>query len=340
MRVAMASAEVAKAFKEMATKFSIDPKVIDWMMDPAGLGATTLSDFLFCVKDAGEISDLTTTIMTAKGIDNAEKWATTSRIRQAWTALKDATDQAGVVRKRGVDQTDLDELLHQDDLDDLVQVFWNRYKMVFPPEINPGDVLVSRLHREITKRILSVREVERVKSQQQQRMSSRKKQKVCEGIELLTGQADDEWDAIGDVQGYLLKLWTLMVAYAVAGCKPLTHAPAAGKEAKDKTYEAVQCPLDIVMKYHTRAALRVRELPPHKALEWLQTRDIAERTMWVDKYRNSDKPLGLVIEEVFNMREGLWNPPEAATPAATGGGGNGGSGRGGGNGSGNGGGNN
>jgi hypothetical protein len=321
-----ANAEVTQQFQDMGSKFGLDVKVVEWLLETAGLGAIALKDFLFCVRDAAEIADLTTVIMKAKQIDESEKWNVTSRIRQAWISLKEAQDQASVVRKRGVDQTDLDELLHQDDLDDLQGMFWNRHKMMFPPEINPGDMLVSRLHREVTKRLLSVREVERVKSQQQQRMSSRKKQRVCEGLELLTGQADDEWDAIGDVQDYLLKLWTLMVAYAMAGCKPLAGAPQPNKEMKDKTYEAVNCPLDIVMKYHTRATLRVRGLPARQALEWLHTRDIAERTMWVDKYRNSDKPLGLVIEEVFNMREGLWNPPEAvvAIPAGGGGGGGGG----------------
>ena len=68
----MASEEVAKAFEDMAAKFGIDAKIIDWILDPAGLGAKTMMDFLYCVKDAPEISELMTTIMTAKGIDAGE----------------------------------------------------------------------------------------------------------------------------------------------------------------------------------------------------------------------------------------------------------------------------
>ena len=87
-------------------------------------------------------------------------------------------DQARVIRKRGGDPTNFDEIRHQDDLDDLAMVFWSRHEMASPPEINPGDMMVSRLHRDITKRLLSVREIERIKSQQQQRMFSRKEQMV------------------------------------------------------------------------------------------------------------------------------------------------------------------
>ena len=36
--------------------------------------------------------------------------------------------------------------------------------------------------------------------------------------------------------------------------------------------------------------------------------------MWVDRYRDSGKTLGAVIEEVFHMREAMWEYGESSTP--------------------------
>ena len=36
--------------------------------------------------------------------------------------------------------------------------------------------------------------------------------------------------------------------------------------------------------------------------------------MWVDRYRDSGKTLGAVIEEVFHMREAMWEYGESSSP--------------------------
>ena len=56
------------------------------------------------------------------------------------------------------------------------------------------------------------------------------------------------------------------------------------------------------------------KVPHAQQLEWLTTRDEGERAMWVDRYRDSGKTLGAVIEEVFHMREAMWEYGESSSP--------------------------
>ena len=41
----------------------------------------------------------------------------------------------------------------------------------------------------------------------------------------------------------------------------------------------------------------LQSLPHHKRLGWLQAQDLAERTEWVTKFRESTKMLGQVVME-------------------------------------------
>ena len=65
---------------------------------------------------------------------------------------------------------------------------WGRYKTIWPPEVAPSDLLLSRLVRELGKRLLSVKEVLKVKTQAQQQRMSRERTKMGEGIEIITGE--------------------------------------------------------------------------------------------------------------------------------------------------------
>ena len=55
-----------------------------------------------------------------------------------------------------------------------------------PPELAPADLLVSRISREIDKRMLSIKEVFQVRTQAHQLRASRKHTRVGEGIEKWT----------------------------------------------------------------------------------------------------------------------------------------------------------
>ena len=149
----MASSEVKAAFEEVEKKFQWDPKVTKWLLAPDGLGATSLNDFLFAATEAKELG----TIADQAGCEN--KLLMTSRIRQAWTSLKTSSDDKEKLKRKNAEDVEMDSMLPQMELDDLAAKHYHRYRMVWPPEIMPSDQLISRVSKEMDKRLRGVTQV-------------------------------------------------------------------------------------------------------------------------------------------------------------------------------------
>eukprot|EP00435_Cladocopium_sp_Y103_P006330 s2072_g2.t1 len=119
-----------------------------------------------------------------------------------------------------------------------------------------------------------------------------------------------------DYENYLDKLYTLLLAYAMAGCAGVTGAPEAIQENNlgADTTKFVAVPLDVVFKYFFRAKRSSAALPAHARLQWLQARDLEERSEWVSKFRESTSTLGQVIQEVYTSRDAHWAAAPVAAP--------------------------
>ena len=63
------------------------------------------------------------------------------------------------------------------------------------------------------------------------------------------------------------------------------------------------------MHYYFRAQDRAHSLQYHMALGWIQRKDEAERTVWVDRFRNSTESLGEIIQHTLQTREAMWELP-------------------------------
>eukprot|EP00435_Cladocopium_sp_Y103_P053820 s37_g17.t1 len=100
----------------------------------------------------------------------------------------------------------------------------------------------------------------------------------------------------------------------MAGCAGVTGAPEAIQENNlgADTTKFVAVPLDVVFKYFFRAKRSSAALPANARLQWLQPRDLEERSEWVSKFRESTSTLGQVIQEVYTSRDAHW----AATAVA------------------------
>ena len=199
-----------------------------------------------------------------------------ARLRRAWSAVSLYFKQCDTDRSK-VSATDLDSLLGDSELRDVKVAFWTRYRVRLPPELYPSDATVSRVSREMSKRLLCVFDVWKVRSLQFQLTSSSKKRKLADT--LFVEEDADEDTVARDWEGYLDKLYTLLVAYALAGTGRVSGAPEAAREAvlgADST-SFVQVPLD-VLAYYYRARRVLQSLPHHKRLGWLQAQDLAERT--------------------------------------------------------------
>ena len=294
------AATVASQFDELQVKFGIDAKTRAWLTAEEGLNASSIMDFLHAAASETDVQKM----VEAAQADNV--FLATSRLRQAWLSLRKAEEEVASIKRRGLDETDLDTLLAQPVLDDIAARHWARYKQTWPPELAPADLLVSRISREISKRMLSVKEVFKVRTQAHQLRASRKRTRVGEGIEVAIGESEDT-EAVRSVHSYLQLHLTLMLAYSMAGCRARTGAPLQEPRGSDST-AFVEVPLDTVMRYHYRLQDRAGRL--HQgALAWLATHDEQDRAAWVDKFRNSEESLGTIIAACIATREAMWEVP-------------------------------
>ena len=230
-----------------------------------------------------------------------------ARLRRAWSAVRLFFQQAEQDRSK-VPAADLDAMMTDDELRDAKVLFWRRYKMRFPTDVHPADSTVSRVSREMDKRMLCVYSLWKVKSLQHQLHCTQKKRKLGEG--LYTDDVDDEEPVRQDFEAYMDKLQTLMLAYSIAGSAPAPGAPALTEESTlgaDST-RFVKAPLDVMMAYFLRAKRTASQLHPSKRLTWVMARDSEERAEWVSRFREGTATLGTVVKEVFSARDAHWIP--------------------------------
>ena len=175
-----------------------------------------------------------------------------ARVRRAWSAVRLYLQQAGQDRSK-VALADLDSMLGDSELRDVETAFWQRYKLRFPSEVHPSDTVVSRVSRELAKRMLCVFNIWKVKNLQFQLTTVQKKRKL--GDNLYTDEAETEELVSKDAETYLHKLYTLMLAYALAGAGPLTGVadPSKEKTLVSNSAEFVEVPLNVMLAYWFRA---------------------------------------------------------------------------------------
>jgi hypothetical protein len=295
----MASPDAVQLFAELGSQFELDPKVTTWLTAPDGLAAKRLDDLLYACNEDG-IDKLVEAAKPSNVI------LATSRLRQMWRSLKKARDEDDVIKRAGQDTIDMDDLLTASVLDDIEARHWARYKMTWPPEIAPADTLVSRIVREFEKRALSVQMVLKARTQAHQQRDVRKRTRVAEGLEMVSAVVSH--DAAPSLHNYMTGLMTLLIAYSKAGSKLRADAPTTESKTVDST-RVVECPLDVLMRYYFRVQDRAHSLQYHMALSWIQRKDEAERTVWVDRFRNSTETLGEIIQHTLQTREAMWELP-------------------------------
>ena len=236
-----------------------------------------------------------------------EKGLQAARVRRAWFAVRLLYRNMEQDRSK-VSASDLDTMLEENELRDAKAAFWRRYCLKFPPEVHPSVATLSRVSREMGKRMLCVFNIWKVRNLQYQLHTTNKRRKV--GENLFTEDHEDDDSVAQSWESYLDKLYILMVAYSMAGTTALNTAPGTDPEGlgADST-KYVEVPLDVVMAYFFRAKRTAGQLPASQRLTWLQARDGEERSEWVAKFRDSTIPLGQVIKET--MVAAHWLPTTA-----------------------------
>ena len=302
----MASSQVTTEFRAIEAKYGWDPAIVDWLLADLGLGAKSVNDFVYALSTEDDAKSL---IDSVSALDSSKKMLMMSRVKQAWTKLRQQIKDEETLRVKGYDETEMDTLLPQPALDSLQDVFYRRYRVSWPAHMMPSDQVLSRLSKELDKRALTVRDIWKVRSQAQQMKAQRKKQSLGAGIDILHAVAEDDKSGPQTLREYLDKLFTLMLAYAMVGAKGLKNAPDTEPRGSD-TLKYVEVPLDMCLKHHARVCKFAYAVPYSVSLEMVVKREFGDREQWVDYFRTGDLTLGAVIQKVYEVRDATWQVPE------------------------------
>ena len=116
-------------------------------------------------------------------------------------------------------------------------------------------------------------------------------------------------------EAYLGALFTYLLSLAIAGSAKVSGAPSTEDFGSDPT-KYVLVPWDVLQNYYFRACRMARQLPEASRLHWLEKCDVAERAVWVTKFRAGTDTLGHVIQTVYTERDAHWevSPALRVTP--------------------------
>ena len=184
--------------------------------------------------------------------------------------------------------------------------------MTYAPEDEPSEKLVSRLFRELEKRDLSVKDLWTIQSLAARQRAGKQRTEVMPGL----SWHDDDPDYRGfkSAASFLNQLVVYMLGLAKAGCefRP-TWDQKVAETLLTNSKDVVQVPLDIVLRYSTRARRAAETIVSMHRLQWLEVTHVAEVERWIDKFKNSGDSLGSIIEDTMVERAVFWQPPHDIT---------------------------
>ncbi len=229
------------------------------------------------------------------------RWIQISRVRRAWKA----TRRIGLSRdnrrkERSIKPTDL---IEKETLRKVKLQFWERYKAKYPVEVSPSDYLLSRCYREMEGRLLTVYNIQRVKTLSY-RVTTTKKRKQDNHEK----REAEETSGTHGVKKYMEKLHTYLLALSIAGSNKLQGAPVEEAFGSNST-KYVSAPLDVLQSYYFRASRAIMSVPEASRLAWLEKRDTEERATWASQFHNGNEPLGEVVKSVMEKGRVYWDKP-------------------------------
>ena len=241
-----------------------------------------------------------------------------SRVSQCHEKLIKTQKQAADIKAKGEEAVDFDKPLGSEKLKKMHEAFWNRHRLTTPVTKMPGDLLISRLWKELDKRFLHQTDLLRIKGVMWERTSETTKKKAGENLyyEVTPEQQQDEAKA-ETVRNYLDAMEMYMLALAIAGSAPVSPLPMTeGKvmipESRDTDpSDYVVFPYQHAVDYCFRAQVFTTDaLQVYNASQvftMLKERDREDRGRWVQKIRNEEKrTLGKIFKEVYAARENAW----------------------------------
>ena len=144
-------------FETMCTNCNMAEEVLKLIMASP---VENLEDFRFYFATETEVGSF---VSQSPELKDEKLRIQIARMHHAWTAVRTAATRRETVKTTEA-TIELDDPLEEAVLRDVKTTFWRRYRPRYPAEVIPSDTLVSRCHREIGKRLLTVFDVWTVKS--------------------------------------------------------------------------------------------------------------------------------------------------------------------------------
>ena len=274
------------------------------------LGCLNLEEFRFYWSDEAKVSTWADTQNWGDATAHALQCA---RLKRVWHAVRKQADLREA-DKGTLNTNDLDELLDSDELNDRKKAFWLRYHVSYPLEIQPGDQLISRVTRELAKFMLVVANLWLVRNMLHQIMTTRKRKHVAGDLYTDAPEEVAQADSPQDIQLYLNRMLTYLLALAIAGVNKVHGAPASSQEILGaNSTEYVVIPLDVVMAYYYRTLKVAGATPYQLRLAHIQRLDQDERAEWVQLFREGNLTLGQVIQRTMQKRDAHWVPLQSVS---------------------------
>ena len=188
--------------EQMQTQFDWHPSITEHLV---ANGLASVEDFVYAFPDENKAAAL---ISDVRECPEDRRLVMGARIKRAWIGVREALTQATSAKQKDTTAADLDAVLSQDELNSLEDLFWARTRIVFPPAVEPADALKSRLHREITRRILTIRDIWGGKDLDHQMRASKRKKDITEKLVLISGPEeepinyDKRWRSISRIFGH------------------------------------------------------------------------------------------------------------------------------------------
>ena len=268
-----ASTAQKQIFLDLAARFEFKVEIVEEILKA---GVRSLSDFRYYPADNAEL--VQAFVVPCKFDDERLQGA---RLKSAWNSVVRAEKASEVP---GADiQLDEEELLPSNQLNSLKELHYARYHLRFAPEVAPGDRLITKLSRALTKNSLEVYQIPQVKNLMAQRHDPPKRRKIAQNL-WLTGEEEEPTQT--DSAGYMERLWTYLIALSIAGIEKTLTPPANPESLSANSAEYVMVPLDILLKYWQRAEKLRKSLPESNRIHVIEHLDRTERAEWAQRFAN------------------------------------------------------
>jgi hypothetical protein len=274
---------------------------------------------LFAKLTAAEITSLPTQINLQ---DSAKMDATgvlveTAKLRNVQAQLQqqlEAYSASGTAKE----EVELDAPLGAAELANLMDAFRRIHRFFWPPEQAPSDQLVSRCWREFQKRALTLRPLDKCRTQADSQHAGSTKSAPVAGAKVdarIVIGAAEQVSPLGSAYDVLFRIKLLLRAMAIAGVQQITPAQELPDELDGDSTQHRVCPWDVVFRVECRIERCMRDVPYEQTRGWLLRQFDAEQRYWIEKVRNNRTiTIGQVLLQSLTERESVWTQPCVPSP--------------------------